>query len=407
MGTHPIFESDFDCLTVRNGVTCPWWHNPDLDMAVEDIATFYREHTQKLSRLQKQKEKEKKKEIKKKQRKQRKRERGESTSSDSSTGSSSGDGSEDYDSDMEPDGLDLTKNLMPLDHYPTRREILDNCFNIVRGDVFKKMVPEQFKDMPEGDLVDKLRAQMDGLSRKRINHVLQYGVDMDFSSGESDVDSEEEVEKAKRAAKAEKNKKETKTLADLPDTEDLVVPAIEDLDSMSLEQITELREKIREKVEKAQEEEKITEAKKMEQDDDYEYVWAEADPEEEQLKKVDEIVSVKKVAEKSPTVVKNFGVWLRYDSRSGSHNMYREYRSTHTADAVTQAYRDMGARHRARPGSIQILRVESVAAKDCRRTNIQQLHNSQIKFPLPRKIMSRKAQNAPRFTTARPNTMDV
>merc|ERR1712168_568419 len=120
-----------------------------------------------------------------------------------------------------------------------------------------------------------------------------------------------------------------------------------------------------------------------------------------------EIVSVKKVAEKSPTVVKNFGIWLRYDSRSGSHNMYHEYRSTHTADAVTQAYRDMGARHRARPGSIQILRVESVAAKDCRRANIQQLHNSQIRFPLPRKIMSRKSQNAPRFTTKRPNTMDV
>merc|ERR1711970_1132280 len=120
-----------------------------------------------------------------------------------------------------------------------------------------------------------------------------------------------------------------------------------------------------------------------------------------------EIVSVKKVAEKSPTVVKNFGIWLRYDSRSGSHNMYREYRSTRTADAVTQAYRDMGARHRARPGSIQILKVAPVAAKDCRRSAITQLHNSQIKFPLPRKIMSKKAQNAPRFTTQRPNTMDV
>merc|ERR1711935_1273342 len=114
-----------------------------------------------------------------------------------------------------------------------------------------------------------------------------------------------------------------------------------------------------------------------------------------------------KVAEKSPTVVKNFGIWLRYDSRSGSHNMYREYRSTHTSDAVTQAYRDMGARHRARPGSIQILKVQPVAAKDCRRTAITQLHNSAIKFPLPRKIMSRKSQNAPRFTTRRPNTMDV
>ena len=41
-------------------------------------------------------------------------------------------------------------------------------------------------------------------------------------------------------------------------TEDLVVPAIEDLDSMTLEQITELREKIRNKVEKAQEEEKVS-----------------------------------------------------------------------------------------------------------------------------------------------------
>ena len=66
---------------------------------------------------------------------------------------------------------------------------------------------------------------------------------------------------------------------------------------------------------------------------------------------------MKKVAEKSPTVVKNFGIWVRYDSRSGSHNMYREYRDTQTAGAVTQCYRDMGARHRARPGSIQILKV--------------------------------------------------
>ena len=45
---------------------------------------------------------------------------------------------------------------------------------------------------------------MDGLSRKRINHVLQFGIDMDFSSGESDLDSEEEVEKFKRAQEREK-----------------------------------------------------------------------------------------------------------------------------------------------------------------------------------------------------------
>ena len=58
-------------------------------MPVEDIATFYREHTQKLGKLQKQKEKERKKEARKKARKQRKRERGESTSESDSDKSSS------------------------------------------------------------------------------------------------------------------------------------------------------------------------------------------------------------------------------------------------------------------------------------------------------------------------------
>ncbi|TXL69932.1 hypothetical protein D9O29_23795, partial [Pantoea vagans] len=61
------------------------------------------------------------------------------------------------------------------------------------------------------------------------------------------------------------------------------------------------------------------------------------------------------VHEKTPLKVKNFGIWLRYDSRSGTHNMYREYRDLTTSGAVTQCYRDMGARHRARAHSIQIM----------------------------------------------------
>lgn len=41
------------------------------------------------------------------------------------------------------------------------------------------------------------------------------------------------------------------------------------------------------------------------------------------------------VHEKTPLKVKNFGIWLRYDSRSGTHNMYREYRDLTTSGAVT------------------------------------------------------------------------
>lgn len=67
-----------------------------------------------------------------------------------------------------------------------------------------------------------------------------------------------------------------------------------------------------------------------------------------------EVVSIKQVYEKSPTKIKNFGIWLRYDSRSGTHNMYREYRDLTVGGAVTQCYRDMGARHRARAHAIQV-----------------------------------------------------
>ena len=46
--------------------------------------------------------------------------------------------------------------------------------------------------------------------------------------------------------------------------------------------------------------------------------------------------SCMKVFEKRPTRIKNIAVWLRYDSRSGTHNMYREYRDVTVCGAITQ-----------------------------------------------------------------------
>lgn len=60
------------------------------------------------------------------------------------------------------------------------------------------------------------------------------------------------------------------------------------------------------------------------------------------------------IAEKKPLKVKNFGIWLRYDSRSGTHNMYKEFRELSRADAVKSCYQDMAARHRARFRSIHV-----------------------------------------------------
>ena len=119
-------------------------------------------------------------------------------------------------------------------------------------------------------------------------------------------------------------------------------------------------------------------------------------------KSTGEIVNIKQIPEKSPIKIKNFGIWLRYDSRSGTHNMYREYRDLSVSGAVTQCYRDMGARHRARAHSIQIIKVEEVKASATRRPQVKQFHDSKIRFPLPKRIPSRKAMN--RFSVRKPRT---
>jgi len=95
-----------------------------------------------------------------------------------------------------------------------------------------------------------------------------------------------------------------------------------------------------------------------------------------------EIVKCQEVLEKHPLKVKNYGIWLRYDSRSGHHNMYKEYRDTNINNAVLQCYREMGGRHRARAHAIQIMRVEAIKNKDCKRPIVTQFHKSKIHFPL-------------------------
>ncbi|EYE94501.1 60S ribosomal protein eL20 [Aspergillus ruber CBS 135680] len=126
-----------------------------------------------------------------------------------------------------------------------------------------------------------------------------------------------------------------------------------------------------------------------------------------QLRKVKkangEIVSLNVIAEKRPTKIKNFGIWLRYDSRSGTHNMYKEFREMSRTDAVEALYQDMAARHRARFGSISILKVIEVDnAENIRRPYIKQLLTKDLKFPLPHRAAKPAGKKI--FAYSRPST---
>jgi large subunit ribosomal protein L18Ae len=118
-----------------------------------------------------------------------------------------------------------------------------------------------------------------------------------------------------------------------------------------------------------------------------------------------EIIAFNQVHEKRPEKIKIYGIWIRYDSRSGTHNMYKEYREMSRCEAVAACYQDMASRHRARFRSIQIIRVAEVKAEDARRPYIKQLLGDDLKFPLPHRVQ-RPASKRYRsiFLAKRPST---
>ena len=94
-----------------------------------------------------------------------------------------------------------------------------------------------------------------------------------------------------------------------------------------------------------------------------------------------EIVSTSEIFEKHANSVKNYGIVLRYLTRTVTVNMYKEYRATTLCGAVSQMYSEMAGRHSARAETIQIIRTSIVKKADLRRAHVQQVADVSAKFP--------------------------
>ena len=117
-----------------------------------------------------------------------------------------------------------------------------------------------------------------------------------------------------------------------------------------------------------------------------------------------QVLACNEIFEKKPTLVKNYGIWVRYQSRTGYHNAYKEYRDTTLNGAVDQLYDEMASRHRVRAPCVQIIKTGIVPAKLCKRANTRQFHDLNIKFPLAQKIMRPSSKTyKTTFKAVRPN----
>ena len=118
-----------------------------------------------------------------------------------------------------------------------------------------------------------------------------------------------------------------------------------------------------------------------------------------------ETISINEIHQKKTSSVLNFGIWLRYDSRSGTHNMYKEFRALSRCEAVDRCYQEMASRHRARFQSIQVIRIAEVKAADLRRPHMNQLVAPGLKFPLPHAtVRSAGRRYRSLFLSSRPTT---
>ncbi|KAL7677720.1 hypothetical protein ACOME3_003957 [Neoechinorhynchus agilis] len=117
-----------------------------------------------------------------------------------------------------------------------------------------------------------------------------------------------------------------------------------------------------------------------------------------------QVIECRQVHENHRLTAKNYGIYIRYHSRTGQHNMYKEYRDLTRAGAVTQCYRDMASKHRARATCVQIMRVQQLKPRQCKRAAVKQFHSAKVAFPLAHRVRNKKLHH-PRFAGKRPNTL--
>merc|ERR1712190_618989 len=54
-----------------------------------------------------------------------------------------------------------------------------------------------------------------------------------------------------------------------------------------------------------------------------------------------ELLAVNELHDRGPTKVKNYAIWLRYQSRANTHNMYKEIRDVSINGAIGRLYAEM------------------------------------------------------------------
>ena len=101
-----------------------------------------------------------------------------------------------------------------------------------------------------------------------------------------------------------------------------------------------------------------------------------------------EILKVQEVHDKSKTITKNFGIFLKYRSHTGVHNMFKEYRDVSMKGAIDQMYNEIAGNYKASAERVEIIKTTELKKEELKVRNprcLQWIDTENIQYPLWRK----------------------
>ena len=119
-----------------------------------------------------------------------------------------------------------------------------------------------------------------------------------------------------------------------------------------------------------------------------------------------EILKIQEIHEKPTSVARNFGIFLKYRSRTGIHNIFKEFRDVSLAGAVSQMYNEMGGNYKVNAEKVQVINTVELSTDQLKVRNprcLQWADATKIAYPIWRKtIRKTNAKYNTNFASKRP-----
>ena len=119
-----------------------------------------------------------------------------------------------------------------------------------------------------------------------------------------------------------------------------------------------------------------------------------------------EILKVQEVFEQGRLRAKNFGIYLKYRSRTGVNNCFKEFRAVSLSDAIDQMYNEMGGNYKCSADRIEIIRTVELNRDELNDRNPrcrQWLNTNEIAYPVWKRSARRThSKYTTNFTANRP-----